>query len=1550
MQIDDIESSSNQSVSTQQEYSDFDIAIIGMAGRFPDADSVDEYWENISAGKEAITFFSDDELTQSGVKPEVFTKPNYVKAAPILKNPKRFDAQFFGYSPREAASTDPQHRLFLECAWESLEMAGYNADRINGPVGVFGGAAMNTYLLFSGLLPQFSNDYLPTLIGNDNSFLATRVSYKLNLTGPSITVQTACSSSLVAIHTACQSLLSGECEMALAGGVSVRVPHHAGYLYNEHSVFSPDGHCRTFDENAAGTIFGSGVGVIVLKRLKDAIDDHDTVHAIIKGSAVNNDGSSKVDYTAPSVVSQSQVITEALANADVSAETISYIEAHGTGTNLGDPIEVAALSKAFRNDTSQTQFCAIGSVKPNIGHLDAAAGVAGLIKTVLALQNRQIPASINFEKPNPQIDFENSPFFVNTELREWKAKGFPRRAGISSLGIGGTNAHIVLEEAPLGDGIISENANVLPDTKHQILLVSARTNSALSEYTANLAEYLSRNPHTNLADVSYTLREGRKSFEYRCHTVCATTEVASVQLATLTEKLSATSVQKSDKKKVVFMFPGQGTQYIGMGRELYENEETFRAAVDRCAALLHPELNQNIREIFYPSSKPEGAESLLTETMWAQPAIFVIEYAMAQLLISRGIHPDAVVGHSVGEYAAACIADIFLLEDALRLVAARGRLIQKLPHGDMLAVRLTAEELSPYLNANVSIASINSPGRCVLSGTPEAIADVQQSLTEVGVAHQLLHTSHAFHSPMMEPVLDEFMKYVETVPRHNAQIQFVSTVTGTNLTHGEYLSAAYWCDNLRQSVCFMDAVTNLITDSNPLLVEVGPGTTLSAFVRQNHLFDKQKHSVVSSIRHPQSSTEDAALLLEVMGSAWAAGIEVNWSNLTDRVTLNRLPLPTYPFEQHEHWYVPKVDEQSTGSTNAIFNSTHQAASAFSVPSWRRAEPVAQYYPNDHESTWLIFMSEHKLDTNLIGRLQEQGASAKNIITVSMGEEYKQLDQNTFIIQPTRKDCYEQLFSVLVDEGKIPTQVLYLWSATSETNTSVLSADNLSSYADSFTSVLYLSQHLGRFDRENKIKLGIVTTKLHDVLGIEQLEPAKALLLGPARVINKEHKNIECFLIDILPPLQLEEKDTLAVYDQLIAEMIQPASRGISIAYRGTRRWIQQLEPVNIQNSQTDELLRLDKLRSNGVYLVTGGQTGIGFAIAEFLVNEIDASVILLGRSPVPPRSEWEQWISEHGKDDPASRKISSFLALGEKVENIHLVESDVSNYRQMKLVVEQIEQEHGAINGLIHAAGVIEDSLIAKKEIDSSLRVFEAKVAGTIVLGSLFQDKNLDIFVLCSSINSYLAPAGQVDYVAANSFQDYFAQFGRRNLGLPAISINWPGWRDVGLLARLEDSPWKEAQLRDAITTEAGINIFRSALRSNYPSVFIDHTQLSTGNNEGEHSFLPSLTNKISADALMENTTTKNAGVEEPIDEFAQELEALVCDMWGTVLGVTDLNRLDNFFELGGSSLLATQLLNEIFDRLDITMEIKDIFDAPTVRELSQRIEEQLVADLFAQE
>lgn len=928
-----------------------EVAIIGMAGRFPGANTVEALWDVLRTGQETIRFFRPDELDPF-LPLDLTNDEQYVSARGILTEATEFDAGFFGLSPKLAEVMDPQQRVFLEIAWEALERAGYLPNQYGGSIGVWAGCGNNTYYL-NHVLPnaevvrQVGSFQAMTV--NEKDFIASRTAYQLDLGGPAVSVYSACSTSLLAVAQAADSIRLGHCELALAGGASVTAPIYSGHLYEEGGMLSRDGHCRPFDADATGTVFSDGAGVVLLKARSAAERDGDTIYGIIKGVGVNNDGSGKGSFTAPNAEGQARAIRMALAQAQLDPSTISYVEAHGTATPLGDPIEVEGLTMAF-GDVPQKQFCALGSIKSNLGHLTAAAGVAGLIKTTLALHHRQLPASLHFRTPNPIIGFADTPFYVNDTHRDWVSSG-PRRAGVSSFGVGGTNVHVVLEEyipVPVTDKV----SPPAPQRPVHLAVWSAKSWQSLTTYAAHLAGHLRQHPDQSMADVAYTLQSRQPAFAHR-RFILATgqTELIQALLAPAPPQtihapslaaLASKPTGPTDGRPLVFLFPGQGAQYLNMGRELYENESVYQRAVDACADELLAHLDVDIRQILYPDSINEQGKNQLKNTRYTQPALFTTEYALARLWQSWGIEPTVFCGHSIGEFVAAQLAGIFTLPDVLALIAARGRLISELEGGSMLSVRLEAEAVSALLPPTLSLAAINSRQLCVVAGPDEAVSTFAGLLEQRGVANRLLETSHAFHSSMLDPIVDEFEKLVRAIALTPPKKPIVSTVSGRWLTDAEATNPGYWATHMRATVRFADALETLFTFPNPIMLEVGPGSVTSTLARQQAI-PRPLEIVTSLERTGAGNRTEYESILNALGQLWVKGANPNWSAFQTGQAHRKVTLPTYAFDRTRCWVDPPRQSSAnpTHSLPKLPNIPVPIEESIAIPIMRRNELINQ---------------------------------------------------------------------------------------------------------------------------------------------------------------------------------------------------------------------------------------------------------------------------------------------------------------------------------------------------------------------------------------------------------------------------------------------------------------------------------------------------------------------------------------------------------------------------------------------------------------------------------
>jgi acyl transferase domain-containing protein/thioesterase domain-containing protein/acyl carrier protein len=1535
-----------------------------MAGRFPGARNTSEFWKNLCDGVESITFFSDEELEQAGIDPTVLGDPRYVKAKGVLADADMFDASFFGMNPREAELTDPQQRVFLECAWEAIESSGYDPETYDGSIGVFAGASgLDTYLLGNLFTNRdlFAAAGYQIMLSNDKDFLSTRASYKLNLHGPSISVQTGCSTSLVAVGMAFQSLLNVQCDMALAGGVSVSVPLKSGYIHRDGGVLSADGHCRAFDADAQGIVPGNGVGIVVMKRLEDAIADGDQIFAVIRGVAINNDGSQKIGFTAPSVKGQSAAITQALAFAEVEPETISYVETHGTGTPLGDPIEVTALTSAFRSSTGRKGFCAVGSVKTNVGHLDAAAGVTGLIKAVLALQHKRLPPSLNFNTPNPEIDFESSPFFVNTELTEWRGDEGPLRAGVSAFGIGGTNAHVILEEAPPLDS---------PGESRpwHLLVLSARTPAALSTSVANLVDYFNQNPEASLADIAYTLQVGRRAFNHRWMLVACDPLDAALAVSTLgTRRVYTETVEDGRERSVVFMFSGGGTQYVNMAVDLYRTEVAFREIVDRCSEILRPHLGGDLRDALYPAEEDAGkASELLKQSTVMQPALFVIEYALASLWMKWGVHPSAMIGYSLGEFVAGCLAGVFSLEDALMLVATRARMMQEMSPGAMLSVPLPEAEIIPLLGDELSLAAVNGPSICVVSGPIDAIEALEDELIGRDIEGQRLHTSHGFHSWMMEPAVKPFMEVVKRVPLGTPQIPIASAVTGEWLTDTAATSPEHWAEHMRKPVLFANAIKQVLVDPHRILLELGPGRALTTLVRE--LPNKgARRLVLPSLRHPHDRQSDVGFLLNTMGQLWISGVKISWSEFYARERRRRVPLPTYPFERQCYWIEPiktrlvpvDVADQNAKQVDPLVR--------FSAPSWVRSPPPAPAHPG-RRHCYLVFEDEHGLGRKVAELLQR---AQHDVTFVQIGSQFATSTDGTYSVNPRRSEDYASLIRELRIQGKSPTTIAFFWGITPEGAAGTLADRMESAQALGYDSLIFLAQALGtQKSTIDELQIAVITNGMQKVGDNPLLCPEKATVLGPCKVIPREYPNVTCLSIDVDFPSPKTPAEAKLV-DNLAAELAGKRPDPV-VAYRSGERWVQTFKAVRVE----EPAAATSRVRQGGVYLITGGLKGIGLAVAEHLIKTARARLILTTRSALPPREEWDRWLRP--SSPPTTRSTLDFDSAGDGPQGSGSRERDTLHLRiraahaleemggevlivtvnpgvgeSIQAAIAQGRERFGRINGVVHAAGHAAPGVIQRKAREVSAGVLSHKAMGVLGLDAAVSEMELDFFAICSSLTSIVGEFRHVDYCAANAFLDAFAHYRSRRSGSTTICINWDDRK------RLTSTSMRGAVLSETFAStrtvaptlsrkgaleqttsdappEETAAAFTRLLSSTHTQIIVSRQSVSSILEQSSKSIAPSL-NDVEVDSIPRSVHPRPALGTEYIAPRTP-LESTIANIWKKFFGIDQIGIHDDFFALGGDSLLAVQLVSKLRDVAKVDLPSHVLIGSPTVAGLTEII------------
>lgn len=1485
------------------------IAIVGIAGRFPGCRSLDEFWRLVQDGVDVLQPFSDTELETAGVAKSVRENPRFVARGTVLEQSEWFDEGFFGMTPREAQIIDPQHRIFLECAWEALEHAGYAPANLDFPVGVYAGATMNTYF-FARILgdPQLMESMGPyqLMLGNDKDFLCTRVSYKLNLRGPSMTIQTACSTSLVAVEAACRALNGRECDMALAGGVSVTFPEQTGYLYQEGMILSPDGVCRPFDERAAGTRPGAGAGLVVLKRLSDAIADRDTIHAVIRGAAVNNDGAGKAGYTAPSVEGQVEVVTLAQALAEIDPRSIDYIEAHGTATPLGDPIEVAALTQAFRDSTPDIGFCRLGSLKANLGHLDAAAGVAGLIKTVLALKQRTFPPLTNFRAANPQLALETSPFLAENKASPWVSGPSPRRAAVSSFGIGGTNAHLVLEEAPPVD------EGAAPD-RPRLLVLSAKTATALQRAGTDLADWFDAHPDAPLSDVEWTLQAGRQAFSHRRAVVVREAAQAAHALG---GRGAAAAVHDGGERPVAFLFSGQGSQLPGMGSHLYVAEPAFREAIDRCAQIVQQHAGFDIRTVMFD---PAGA-ARLRQTEIAQVALFCFEYALAQLWRHWGVVPGAMIGHSLGEYVAAHLAGVMSLDDALQVVLARGRIMQSMAAGSMVSVQLSAEELAPYLRPGAEIAAVNAPELCVLSGATEAVDAVQKALEADGVSCKRLQVSHAFHSALMEPALESFAAVLERVRLQPPTLPYVSNVTGDWITAEQATSPAYYCAHLRRPVQFQAGLRALSRAAEMHWLEVGPGGVLASLARAN-IEPSAGARVTASVA--TVGDEEHGALFNAAGRLWVTGVPLDWAAMHGNAEPRRIPLPTYPFERKRH----TVDPRPVAEPRPVSPAPEEGVLHTYQPTWVRADFPARE-TGRLAGAWIVAGRRDALTEAVEAALDAAGGE---VIVTELGDAGSRPGDRSRTAASCRERFEHLVRAVTVEHGAVQGVVMLNPGAQSG--------------RDGYDAVVALACALEAFDPSRPVRLIVAEVGAQCVLKEPVRSWQTALSFGPVLVLPTEFPGLQ------MRSLDLDDQGGAGVDPRAaaaaIAEEAAAQDEAAFVARRAGCRWVRRYEPVSLEAGHPDPSRAF---RSGGRYLITGGLGGIGLTLSTWLARGFSARLVITSRRPLPPRAEWDSLVAAADSEDAswpvdAIRTIRAIEGLGGEVI---AATADAADESAMANAVAAAKARWGGLDGIVHAAGIAGEGRLAAITPDTAVdAVLSPKLGGLEVLCRVLGDEQLDFVALMGSINAVVGAPGACDYAAANAALAAFAESDARPPNWRrVISIDWGAWRDVGMAARRSVPAAMRAEyeafLKRAIAPDEGAEIFGQAVASGYSRVVVTSFDLENALKASrEPVAVPSKAAPDPHRAAPEPPAFDRIRNAAPPRTDAEERLA---EIWTELTGVTDIGPDEDFFALGGHSLLATRMMSRVSVAFRVDLALRDVFEAPTLGQLAERIGEKMRA------
>lgn len=1471
------------------------VAILNMNCKFPGADNIKEYWKNIKNGVESISFFDESEVKKSN---SAFFNSNlsYVNAGGILKDIDQFDAKIFGYSNMEAEIMDPQIRLFLECAWEGIEKTGYLSNEYDGKIGVFASSGQSTY--YSNNL--IKNKEVVEMAGidqlqffNNPDFLPTQLSYRLNLSGPSININTACSSSLVAVCMACQSLLTYQSDIAIAGGVSISIPQKIGYQYQPDGIMSADGHCRPFDDNASGTVGGNGVGLIILKRLEDAIADEDEIFAIIRGYSVNNDGAKKVGYSASSVQGQKEVISDALALSEVEANEITYIECHGTGTMLGDPIEVKALSEIYGEIDERREKCALGSVKANIGHLDKASGIAGLIKAVLALHNQTIPPQINFDTLNKEINMSDS-FYINTRSKYWESSK-TRKAAVNSLGIGGTNAHIILEEYVQGHNLKTTDA--IDDNKPYIFPYSARDEKSFKKYMSKTQKWLKDLDFVQLGNVSYTLTTGRKNFEMRDFFVAESLEQLSDAISCYEEdNFNFNNTVKKEINQKCFMFTGIGDTYQGMGYGLYQNLPIFRDYVEECFRVYEEETGENLRDILFTKALEKKQEENdnkidLNQTKYAHIALFIFEYSYAETLIQLGIEPNCMIGYSLGEIVAATIAGVFELEDAIKFVVRRSLLIEQEKQGRMLSIFISEQKIQEYLKEGVYLAAVNCDVNCIVSGRTEDIQRLSEELMKDYVVNKILKTEYPFHSTLLSNIREKFYECFEDITLKAPKIPYVSTYTGKWINAEEVTSPDFWFNLTISCIRFDDAVKQAVTSiGNQLFIEIGPGNALCSFVSQNSAVpDDYIEQLLPVLGITDEYGAEYEKLLNALGKVWTFGNDIRWEKLYSAKE-HFVHLPTYAFNQKRYWI---ESEDSKEQTLSIPEDNNEG---FYSLTWKEVigHNILSY--DGEEKNCLIFIDKSDDISLLEKRLDERNIHVVKVISDMC---YQMTSNTNYSIRYNVPDDYASLFYSLEEQGKYPNIILFGWQLNL--------LDNRNSFEQiqemGFLAAVHLMKAIHKCNRKDKIKLIFFTKEIWNVTGCEDMNPSQSTILGLCNTLHQELSYLYGYNIDIDKPLfrLMTELEIDLLYNQIFSD-----NTFYCVALREQRIWVREFIYHDKFSNKAEENL----LRENGVYLITGGLGKDSFTRCKYLTKKYKAKLVLFNRTSLPPEDKWKEYLENKCADSNVLEKIERVDALKQMGADMLIVQGNICNNEDVERCIALTHNKYGNINGIIHSAGITDkyaSKMIVEMEDEDIQKHYDPKIKGTNVLYSIFHKYPLDFIILNSSIAALTGGVGLAAYSAASMYMDSF------------VNMKWVNG----------ESNWKTFDW-EGTTDDKTTSFFADMMQNKYfPQIIF-----SKGNPSG----------RIEERVFYEQAESKEVRVYERTETRADyiqpenEIEEIIADIWGGVLRISKIGINDNFYELGGNSLIALNIVLRINDTFNSKLSLRDFLANKTVKELSELI------------